>query len=126
MTFVQYVKKGEIKLKLNKVLFIFALMLMAGLMVACGGGSGNNNDDGMNEEAKDNVNESGFPIVDDEITLKMFSSSNDSKDFNELPVWNEYEDMTNIKLDWVEQVTMESLAEKRNLALCVLSLCKNR
>lgn len=71
-------------------------------------------------ESKENVNKSGMPIVDEPITLTMFtgkSAQNVNSDWNDILIWNEYEDMTNIKLEWKDQVQTDSLEEKRNLAL---------
>lgn len=66
----------------------------------------------------DNLTDSGLPIVKEPITLKMFAGqSNQSSDkWNDLMIWNEYEDRTNINVDW-EQVPNTSLEEKRNLIL---------
>src|SRR5699024_8838968 len=68
----------------------------------------------------ENFNETGFPIVNEPITLKMFagkSAQNVNSDWNDILIWNEYEKKTKVHLDWVEQVQTESLEEKRNLAL---------
>src|SRR5699024_4594281 len=88
-------------------------------------GSKDDNDDGMDEEATDNVNESGFPIVDDEITIDMFTAKaeiNSSIDWNDLPAWNKYEEMTNMNIDWDDKVKNDSLEEKRNVSLRADSL----
>ncbi|WP_217586512.1 extracellular solute-binding protein [Lentibacillus saliphilus] len=107
-------------MKMNKLLVTFMLLALIGLLAACGGDDDAGKQKELDQEALDNVNDSGFPIVKEEMTLKMFTAKSDVNapiDWNELPVWNEYEEMTNIDLDWVEQVTMDSLAEKRNLAI---------
>lgn len=64
-----------------------------------------------------NVNETGMPIVKETIKVdgfaaKFFASQN----WDDLMLWNEYEDMTNIEMDWTT-VQTEALAEKRNLLL---------
>src|SRR5699024_7033709 len=70
-----------------------------------------------NEKNLENLNESGFPIVDEPIDLKMFATEQSiPADWNDIFIWNEYEDMTNINVEW-EQVPGESVEEKRNLAL---------
>src|SRR5699024_4516523 len=54
------------------------------------------------------------------ITFEVFTSKspqNVDHDWNDLLLWNEYEDMTNINVDWKEQVPNDSLEERRNLAL---------
>lgn len=71
------------------------------------------------EEEKDNINESGFPIVKDNIELKFFTGSSNTTntlDWNDILIWNEYEEMTNVSVDW-EVVTPEATEEKRNLAM---------
>src|SRR5699024_6834663 len=105
--------------KAKRLLFVFLIVLMVGFLAACGG-KGKENEDGMDEEALENLNEKDLPIDKDEITLKFFTAKSDisSKiDWNKLPVWDKYKEMTNINVDWSEQVHMDSLAEKRNLAL---------
>lgn len=104
----------------NRILFIAILCVMFVVFVTACGNKDNTDNDGMTKSALDNLNDSGFPIVDDDITLKMFTvKSNQSikVDWNDLLVWNEYEEMTNINLDWIEQVSGDTLEEKRNLAL---------
>lgn len=67
----------------------------------------------------DNVNEKGMPIVNEPITLNMLvgkGSHYSSIDWDDLLMWQEYEDMTNIHIEW-EQAEGDSIAEKRNLAL---------
>jgi len=105
--------------KSNKLLFTFALMIIIFAFTACSG-SKDDNENGTDQETIDNVNESDFPIVDDEITIDMFTAKaeiNSDIDWNDLPAWNKYEEMTNIDVNWTDQVTMESLEEKRNLTL---------
>lgn len=124
-------------MRINKFLIIFSLLAVLGFMVACGNQDNQVNTDqkpenntekpqdnseepnNNSDETKDNFNETGFPIVEDEITLKFFTSEFDaSPNWNDdFPAWTAYEEMTNIKVDWVEQVDKGSLDEKRNLIL---------
>lgn len=100
---------------LKKIILFFSVIGLI-LLAACGGG---NNEDNENNEAADNLTESGFPIVNEPLELDVFtgkSLTNVKEDWNDLMIWNEYEEMTDIKLNW-EQVPGESLSEKRNLAL---------
>src|SRR5699024_3068113 len=63
----------------------------------------------------DNVNEKGMPIVNEPITLNMLvgkGSHYSSIDWDDLLMWQEYEDMTNIHIEW-EQAEGDSIAEKR-------------
>src|SRR5690625_1318416 len=75
-------------------------------------------DAGGSEEALENLNEEGMPIVDEPITIDVFSgqAASTAKDWNDVPVLNEYEDMTNITMNW-NQVAIDGLEEKRNLTL---------
>src|SRR5699024_7093174 len=59
-----------------------------------------------------------FPIVNEEITLDIFAGQAPATnpDWNDVLIWNEYEKMTNIDVNW-EMVPYESREEKRNLAL---------
>lgn len=101
----------------------FLVLMLAGLfllLVACSNDEGKGKQPELDQEALDNVNKSDFPIVKDEIALKMFTAKsqvNANEDWNDLLVWNTYEDQTNIDVEWTEQVTMDGLEEKRNLAL---------
>lgn len=63
------------------------------------------------------MNMEGFPIVKEPITLKaMVSKAAAQGDYSGILMWNEYEKMTGIKIEW-EQVPASSITEKRNLAL---------
>src|SRR5699024_7873573 len=65
----------------------------------------------------DNLNETGMPIVDEEITLDIFTVKGAlHEDFNDVLIFNEYKDRTNINVEW-EMVPGEGFDEKLNLAL---------
>src|SRR5690625_3663021 len=57
-------------------------------------------------------------IVEEPITIEFFSvkAASTAKDWNDVPILNEYADMTNIGMQW-NQVAVDGLAEKRNLTL---------
>ncbi|PAV31680.1 hypothetical protein CIL05_00995 [Virgibacillus profundi] len=108
--------KGGLVLKLNKVLFLITTIVLL-LLVAC------NNDDfkdnkQTSEEALENLNKSGMPIVNEEVTLDIFAGKApaNSDNWNDIMIWDHYSDMTNINVNW-ELVPHTSLGEKRNLAL---------
>ncbi len=68
------------------------------------------------ENVPDNLNLEGFPIVKEPLTLKAMVSKHAAQpSWNEILVWQEYEKMTGIKIEW-EEVSSD-LSEKRNLAL---------
>lgn len=97
-------------------LVLMGIILML-TIAACGGGADNAAE--PTEEELDNLNdENEFPIVKDEVTLDIFAGvpPQSADDWNDVMVWNEYEDMTNVNVDW-ETVQSESLEEQRNLTL---------
>lgn len=70
-------------------------------------------------ESETEVNESGMPIVDEELELEFFANKpaqNEDNDWNDILIWNHYKDMTNLNVNW-EEINPEALEEKRNLAL---------
>jgi len=93
------------KLILVSVVLIFVL-------VGC------NKEDTVATENLDDFNETGMPIVDEPIELDFFARqaavSNDN--WNDVLVFNEYEDMTNMNINW-QMVTDNVITEKLNLAL---------
>jgi putative aldouronate transport system substrate-binding protein len=118
----------------NKSLLFMLMVFLLLIIAACSNDTtskGSSTDDTTSEdsssnqedtgaEESSNLTESGMPIVKEEITLDLFTSKsgvNLAHDWNDLLVWNKYEDMTNIDVNWVEQVSKDGLAEKRNLAL---------
>src|SRR5699024_8350413 len=66
----------------------------------------------------ENVNETGMPIVEETITLDIFAGQAPATadDWNDVMIWNEYEEMTNIDINW-QMVPWEGLTEQRNLSL---------
>lgn len=103
-------------MKMNRWWFLVLLAVVVLAVSACTS-KGSGEDENAIERGKDDVNESGMPIVDDDITLEIFSPRlNAGGDFNESLVWTAYEDETNINTDW-EHVDNEALEEKRNIKL---------
>lgn len=107
---------GGLALKVKKIFYLLIVFMLM-FLVACNKESGKKTIT-TEKETSDNLNETGMPIVKEPITLKMFAgmAKNTQKNWNDILVWNTYEEMTNIKVEW-EQVEGEALAEKRNLAL---------
>ena len=63
------------------------------------------------------LNKEGFPIVKEPITLKfMVKRTAVQPPHEEIYVWQEYEKMTGVKIEWIN-VPDTDLAEKRNLAI---------
>lgn len=97
-----------------KKIFMLALFVFmsVSLLAAC-----NEKTDKREEANLDNLNLDGMPIVKEEIELKMFAPKRfASQNWNDIKLWNEYENMTNIKVKW-ENVDRDNLAEKRNILL---------
>ena len=69
------------------------------------------------DEGKSAINETGFPIVDGKMTVTGFAGKFFANaDWNNIKLWQEYEKMTNIQVQW-DTVHKDNLAEKRNLLL---------
>ena len=102
-------------MKVNKLFIIFGAFVML-MLGACSKDESAGGE--VSEEAKDNTNETGMPIVEEEIKLNFFAGKSPAtaEDWNDVMVFNEYEEMTNIDIEW-EMVPHASLSEKRNLAL---------
>ena len=98
---------------------IMSMVLSLSLFVtACSGGGGNEGtDSGKSEERLANLNQAGMPIAKEKITMTGFAAKlYASADWSKLMLWEEYEKMTNVHIDW-ETVQIDSLKEKRNIKL---------
>lgn len=100
-----------------KKTFPFLISLLFVALMGCQEEASNVNNEAVEEEK--NITESGMPIVKEPITLDFFarmSHRNLENDWNDILIWNEYEKMTNIKINW-EQVSDDAIEERRNLLL---------
>ncbi|WP_107841028.1 extracellular solute-binding protein [Metasolibacillus meyeri] len=94
---------------------VASMMLATSILTACGdkGGSNEANATGNLE----NLNETGMPIVKEQINVNGFAAKFfASQDWSNLMLWQEYEKMSNIHINWTT-VQTEALAEKKNLLL---------
>src|SRR5699024_9520607 len=120
-------------MKLKSILYTLVIISMA-VLAACSSSNDDNNENdetlnNANEEnngdngAVDNLNATGMPIVDEPIDLQIFAgkAATTADDWNDVLLLNEYEEMTNVNIDW-EQAPADGLDEKRNLALASNSL----
>ncbi len=84
---------------------------------AAGGASPEAAGQGASPEAADNFNETGYPIVNEQITLKVMFAVRDSDtfmDFEEMPALKRLEEQTNIDLEW-EMIKASDWNTKLNL-----------
>lgn len=99
----------------QKLLFFLMIFLLV-IVTGC------NKDDQTTgeptEEELENLNETGMPIVNEEINLEFFAGQAPATnpDWNDVLIFNEYEKMTNINIKW-QMVPHDSIAEQRSLAL---------
>ena len=102
-------------MKVSKLLIIFGALVML-MLTACSKDEATGGE--VSEEAKENTNETGMPIVEEQIKLNFFAGKSPATadDWNDVMIFNEYEEMTNMDIEW-EMVPSESLEEKRNLSL---------
>lgn len=101
-------------MRVNKSLLIGLVFGML-LLVACSDDDDADSDDTASLE---NLNEEGMPIVKETIELDVFAGKapTTADDWNDVLILNEYEEMTNMIMNW-EQVPLDGLSERRNLAL---------
>ncbi|NMO96732.1 extracellular solute-binding protein [Paenibacillus lemnae] len=107
---------------MKKIHSMIALMLVMMLIIsACGdsntGDSGNTDQEKI-DAAASNVNETGFPIVNEPLTLSamVLLSPAQPTEWNDILAWKEYEKMSGIQIQW-DAYTSADINEKRNLAL---------
>ncbi|WP_152657899.1 extracellular solute-binding protein [Oceanobacillus sp. CFH 90083] len=102
-------------MKIKKKIIIFAAVPFIAL-AACN--NDNNDEIGGSEEALNNLNTEGMPIVEEKIELEIFAgkAATTADDWNDVLLLNEYEEMTNMDITW-NMVPADGLEERRNLAL---------
>ena len=67
-------------------------------------------------EAVPNLNPEGFPIVNEEITLKVFGQQGPVQEkWDAMGMWKYYQELTNIKLDFTNVLPAEGFDEKKSL-----------
>src|SRR5690625_4757962 len=102
-------------MKFKKFIMIFFLFFIVVLMQACSNNDKKTSVDNIPSVDEENFNETGMPIVNEPIELNIFASHSPftADDWNDVLVLNEYEEMTNIHIEW-EQIPMSDLEEKTN------------
>ncbi len=111
---------NEVRKLSNLVIFLVLVCLVIG---ACSNTEGSNNEAAnSNEEPSENFNETGMPIVDEEITLNIFARrAPPNGRYEDMLVFQEYEDMTNVKINW-DDVPQDGFAERKNLQFATSEL----
>src|SRR5690625_3256409 len=79
-----------------RIKHIFYILVAVSLLFLAACSDDEEADAGGSEVEHDNLNEEGMPIVDDPLTIEVFSgqAASTAKDWNDVPVNNEYEDMS--------------------------------
>lgn len=91
-------------------------IMVSSLLTGCGGES-DKKSEADKPAAKSNLTESGMPIVNEPITIKIFAGKRfASQNLNDIMLWNEYKKMTNVNVVW-EDINRDQLVEKRNIVL---------
>ena len=95
------------------VLFIIPFIL---IIAGCASDEASSSE--TREENLANLNKEDFPIVEDSITLDFFARQSlaSNENWNDVLIFNEYEEMTNIDIEW-QMVPDSSFEEKFNLTL---------
>lgn len=105
-------------MKKKLLLGLFSLLLL--LLAACQEDEGDADEsEGVDAaESAANVNETGFPIVDEQIELEFFTGKYEPNldDYEETLVFKTYAEETNVNVTF-DEVPFASLTERRNLAL---------
>lgn len=105
------------KLRKSSVLLLCFTLLMS-LLAACGSSKDEGAASGTNDTAAsktaEGVTKEGFPIVNKPLTLTMMSQDVGVADWNKMPVLQEMEKLTGIKLEY-QNSPSDSFATKKNL-----------
>ncbi len=97
-----------------------SLMIIAALALGgCSSGNNGNNGNKAAEPSKgtgeQTVSKEGFPIVQEPVKLKMFTRiAPVNGPFKEMPVFQDYEKMSNVQMEFIEAPT-DGFPEKKNL-----------
>src|SRR5690606_31979077 len=99
----------------KSIKFILILFLVAILFIAGCSPSKDTSQDNVSDGPSEIFNETGFPIVDEEVTLKFFARrSPPNGPYEDMLVFKEYEKMTNLNIEW-EDVAQDGFDERKNL-----------
>ncbi|HLR43335.1 MAG TPA: sugar ABC transporter substrate-binding protein [Pseudogracilibacillus sp.] len=96
----------------KRVLFVMVFALCMMVIAAC---SGEEDNGGEVTEPDENFNETGLPIVDEQIEIDMVAFAPDSREFEDFEFFQKAEEDTNIKINWDLQQGGSSWQEKRSI-----------
>lgn len=113
--------------KIKLVALMLSVVMVALLFAGCGGGenkqsSDNSQSSGQNSSSqqtsdKSSVNQNGFPIVTNKITLKILApKAANEVPYDQMDVFKEYEKKTNIHIEW-DNPPVENFTERYNIVM---------
>ncbi|MBU5441942.1 extracellular solute-binding protein [Paenibacillus sp. MSJ-34] len=96
--------------------YALVMMIASGLIVSgCSSNAGTTKEGEPAAQTGNAVNATGFPIVDQPVKLKMFTRiAPVNGPFKEMPVFQDYEKMSNVQVEFIEAPT-DGFQEKKNL-----------
>ena len=97
---------------------LLSCLVSVSILAGCSSGKSADSGDGKAKAANEaQINETGFPIVNEKLTVNAFAAKFFANaDWNNIRIWNDYEKKTNIHVQW-DTVQTDALKEKRNLLL---------
>lgn len=112
----------------KKVAWLLSVALCVSMLTACGNDAKESSQTGEEQpkssteevkqeegEEKGNLNEEGFPIVDEQITLTVYGQRDQNQaEWESMWVLQKYEEMTNIHMDY-QEVPADGFAENKQL-----------
>src|SRR5690625_3265484 len=102
---------------MRRIKLLLFLLVIGAVLIGCTSEEGSTNNKGNNSDNEVNINETGFPIVDEEITIHMVGRKNPVQaDWKDMSILQEYEEMTNIHIDW-DTPSGDAYDEKFNLIM---------
>jgi len=100
---------------MKKIYYLLIAFILVGVLVGCS--NSETKKDNNNDNSAASINEKGFPIVDEEITIEMVGQKNPIQaEWKDMSILQEYEDRTNIHIEW-ETPSGDAYEEKFNLLM---------
>lgn len=100
---------------MKKWYVLFSVLFVIATLIGCTDSNKMGNDTDNNKQVT--INETGFPIVDEKITIEMVGQKNPIQaEWKDMSIIQEYEEMTNIHIEW-ETPSGDGYTERFNLLL---------